>query len=163
MLLFFFFRFNLCAGSVEHVTELCENLGEHVFKQLIQKPSSDFLLMSNALLTGVRPMVPMNDNDAFMEVLRRLLNLPAERLSRAYSRFIVAVLIFLHTTLLRVWWLAWCMRPLLNGLLRFSIYGNINLPIVAVLTMGKEVLQRDSPVEVEKHQNRQWVNMAMAH
>lgn len=148
---------------MEHVTKLCENLSEHIFKPLIKKPSSDFLQMSDALLTGVRPMIPMNDNDAFMEVIRRLLNLPAERLSRAYSRFIVSLLIFLCNTLLRVWWLSWCMRPLLNGLLRFSIYGNITFPVVAILTMGKEVLQQEPFVEAEKYKSRQRVYMTTAH
>lgn len=159
---FAFFRFNLCEGSVEHVTELCENLSEHVFKPQIQNPSSDFLHMSEALLTGMRPMVPLNDNDAFMEVIRRLINLPAKRLNRAYSRFIVGYLIFTLNTLLRVWWLSWCMRPLLNGLLRFSIYGNITFPVVAFLTLGREVLQREPPIVVEEHKSRQQVHMAMA-
>ncbi|KAK7602958.1 hypothetical protein V9T40_002957 [Parthenolecanium corni] len=156
-------RFNLCEGSLNHVTELCENIGEHVFKPLVQKPSSDFLQMSDALLTGVRPMIPMNDNDAFMEFVRRLLNLPAERLSRAYSRFSLGLLIFLHTTLLGLWWLAWLMRPVLNGLLRFSIHSNITLPLLAILTLGKEVLQREPTIGAETQRSHQRSNMAMAH
>ena len=157
------FRFNLCEGSVDHVTDLCENMGEHVFKPLLQKSSSDFLFMSDALLRGVRPMVPLNDNDAFMEFTRRLLHLPAERLSRAYARAYVAFLTYVMNTMLRLWWVAIFVRPLLNGLLRFSMYGNKNLPIVAVLTMGKEVLQREPSLEPHIHQNRQRLNAAMAH
>ncbi len=51
------------------------------------------------------------------------------------------------------------MRPILNVLLRFSIYGNSTLPIVAILTMGKEVLHDQTTFE---HHNHSHTNMPMA-
>lgn len=135
------FRFNICNGNVNQVTGICEKLADNIFKPLMKNPCNDFIRMSDALLLGLKPVVPFQDKDAFMEFTRRMLGLPEINLSRSYARLLLLLTIYIHTTLLAVWWLAVIIRPILNVLLRFSVYANQKMPIVAIMMMGKQILK----------------------
>lgn len=131
-------RFNICGGTINQVVDICGRLTDEVFKPLMEKPCENFNEMSNALLLGLKPVVPLLTPTAFMEVCRRNMNFEPREVEGWFSRWTLAFLLYINTVLLVVWWAAAVFRPLLNCLLRFSIYCNIKFPLVAYLSMGKE-------------------------
>lgn len=139
------FRYNLCTGSVQHVTELCDEIRERIFKPLMRSPNENFHQMADALLLGMKPVVVSMDKDAFQEFTRRIVGLPKRDLDdRLRAKFILDILLYIFTVILPGRWLAVIFRPVLNMLLRFAIYCNTKLPLVAIWMFGEVVLETDS-------------------
>lgn len=136
-----FHRFNICGGSVDQVIEICDKLSTEVFKPLLEKPCERFDDMSRVLLIGMKPVVPLLTPPAFMEVCKRNMNFEPKEVQGIYSKCMLALLLYINTVVLAVWWVAIVFRPVLNCLLRFSIYCNLKFPLIAYLTLGKEVWQ----------------------
>ena len=122
------------------MTEICEILVETFFKPLIQNPTEDFLKLSDALLVAMSPVIPLSHKDAFYEHMRRSLNFQPRKLATMHARIMLSVQIFVHEILLAVWWLAFVWKPVLNVLLRFSLWANNQkYPLVAMMMFGREV------------------------
>lgn len=149
---------------MNQVTDICEKLAENFFKPLLQKPNEEFLSMADALLRGIKPVVPLYHEDGFVEFLRRTLNMQPETLTSMHARVMVSVLTFIHSVVLTMWWIAFIFRPFLNGLLRLSVFANTRkYPLVAMLTLGKEVcINQHTEVQKENHNNNT-IGMAMVH
>lgn len=149
------YRFNVCDGSVQRVRELCDDIRESVFKPLLANPSTNFTNMAEALLVGMKPVVLFLNKDAFLEFTRRAVDLPEQNPPKAYARYTLAALVYVLTTLLAIRWLAVVFRPILNVLLRFSVYCNLKLPLLAACMLGSEALRNESveSVTCAKHQH----------
>ncbi|XP_065223822.1 uncharacterized protein LOC135847988 [Planococcus citri] len=132
-------RFNICNGSVNQVVEICIRLTDDVFKPYLEKPCENFNEMCAALLNGLKPVSPSLTVNSFMEVCRRNMNFEPKEVDGIYSKCMLGLLLYIHNVLLSVWWVAVIFRPFLNWMMRFSVYCNIKFPLVAYLTMGKEV------------------------
>lgn len=118
--------------------------------------------MANALLSGVKPVIPLYHENGFVEFLRRTLGMEPATLTSVHARIMVSILTFIHRIAFATWWIAFIFRPLLNGILRFSIFANTRkYPLLAILTMGKEVCI-DQHLEM-RNGNHSSIKMAMAH
>lgn len=153
-------RYNLCDGNTDQVSALCEKVRSEVFKSFMQTPPDDFTKMSKALLSGVQPVIPFLNTDAFLEFTRQMVDLKSGiPLTGCYARFILRFQIFVHTVLFTVSYLAVVFKPVFNFLMKLAIFLHSNYPFLAYITLGNDVYPEEKStsskpiVSLNKHNN----------
>ncbi|XP_050438707.1 uncharacterized protein LOC126844500 isoform X2 [Adelges cooleyi] len=129
-------KFNLCQGTLEEVRDLCAVVLSDVYTPSLSLPPKDFDCIVEAMIEGFKPVLPIIDLKAIMRYTRELCYLPTKPLTSYKSRWLYNVQELIHNTLLTKQWLAWACRPILNYLLRISVWINMNFPVIAAIKFG---------------------------
>ncbi|KAK9497976.1 hypothetical protein O3M35_003867 [Rhynocoris fuscipes] len=122
-------KFNLFSGCERCTIVACKELSRRIFIPGIDQPIEHYNSMCSALLTGMWPLVPAMNPEAYFEFTRRLLDCPARKLSiiptiSLYSQ------IFIHY-LIKLPIISLILLPWLNFQIWLTLFVQNTIPILA--------------------------------
>ncbi|KZC06320.1 hypothetical protein WN55_10229, partial [Dufourea novaeangliae] len=151
-------KYNLCTGSIEETRAICRRLLDEVFLPSLATENKDFKEMSRTLITGLWPINPYMDPNAFVAFTLILASSSAPNNNHSlkidtsnlswYGRFILNVQIMVHKYLLpATYWWSSLFRAYFNGQMRLAMYLTENFPFLAFWSYGV----KNSYVDIYKY------------
>ncbi|XP_054264017.1 uncharacterized protein LOC128987248 [Macrosteles quadrilineatus] len=131
-------KYNLCQGDVQTTRQTCQAMLDKVFVVGLKQNSTDFQMMSKALLEGMWAVIPFINTEAFFGFTKMLCGVDDVQFTNVYSKTLFNLQVFVHNAILNSF-LAAIIRPILNFNMWLALFITQRFPYLAFLAFGREI------------------------